>query len=114
MIIRRLMFSAVIVALVSPVLAFWPTDATTIFNSYNNGFYVGGSNAYYKDNTGGGRSGFWTQAEEIEMVEDSYDRTGLAGTRDIVSALCNGFLTQNGTDWSWNIFNDDIAWAVIA
>src|SRR3954470_12978184 len=80
---------------------FWPGDATTIFNSYNNAFYVGGANAYYKNDTTGGRSGFWSQAEEIEMVLDSYARTGSTGTRDMVSALCNGFLAQNGTDWTW-------------
>lgn len=94
--------------------AFWPTDADNIFNSYNNAFYVGGSNAYYKADTGGGRADFWKQAEEIEMVLDSYQRTGNTGTRDMVTALCNGFVAHNGTSWTWNMFNDDIAWAVIA
>lgn len=111
---KKLAFGILSFSFASSAFAFWPADATTIFNSYNNAFYVGGSNAYYKNDTTGGRSGFWSQAEEIEMVLDSYARTGSTGTRDIASALCNGFLAQNGTDWTWNIFNDDIAWAVIA
>lgn len=111
---RNILCGVLSFGLACSAFGFWPGDATTIFNSYNNAFYVGGSNAYYKNDTTGGRSGFWSQAEEIEMVEDSYARTGLSGTRDIVTALCNGFLTQNGTDWTWNTFNDDIAWAVIA
>lgn len=101
-------------ALACPAFAFWPTDATTIFNSYNNAFYVGGGNAYYKNDTTGGQTYFWGQAEEIEMVLDSYGLTGSSGTRDMTTALCNGFLAQNGTDWTWNGYNDDITWAVIA
>jgi predicted alpha-1,6-mannanase (GH76 family) len=111
---KKFTIGATVLLLACSTFGFWPADATTIFNSYNNAFYVGGANAYYKNDTAGGRTGFWGQAEEIEMALDSYDRTGLTGTRDMVSALCNGFLAQNGTDWSWNMFNDDIAWAVIA
>lgn len=101
-------------ASLSPAAAYTSGDADTIFNAYNNAFYVGGANAYYKANTGGGRTGFWPIANEIEMVADSYDRTGYTGTRDMITALCNGFLTEYGNDWSWNTFNDDVQWACIA
>jgi predicted alpha-1,6-mannanase (GH76 family) len=97
-----------------PASAFWPSDATTAFNSYNNAFYVGGANAYYKNDTTGGRTWFWGQAEEIEMALDRYAVDGSAGNRNMITALCNGFIQQNGTSWTWNTFNDDIAWAVIA
>ncbi len=48
------------------------------------------------------------------MAEDAYDRTGSTGTRDQITALCNGFVQYNGTNWSGNTFNDDIMWACIA
>jgi predicted alpha-1,6-mannanase (GH76 family) len=111
---KKLSIGVAAFLLASPAFAFWPSDADTIFNSYNNAFYVGGANAYYKDNTGGGGFGFWTGAEEIEMAEDSYGRTGSTGTRDMITALCNGFLATHGNSWSGNTFNDDVAWACIA
>ncbi len=99
-----------------PANAFWPADADTSYSAYNNGFYVSnGGNAYYKMDTGSGSGpGWWTLAEEIEMAEDAHDRNPSVGNKNIVSALCNGFVAQYGTLWTSNSFNDDIAWAVIA
>lgn len=98
-----------------PASAFWPADADTAFNAYNNGFYVAnGGNAYYKLDTGSSGPGWWTLAEQIEMAEDAHDRNPSAGNKAIVSALCNGFVNQYGNLWTNNSFNDDIAWAVIA
>lgn len=90
-------------------------NADTIFNAYNNAFYVsyGNGNAYYKESTDGGRAWFWGQANMIEMVVDTYERTGSPGQRDMISALCNGFLDYHGQDWSWNEYNDDVMWACI-
>jgi len=90
--------------------------ADAIFNAFNNAFYVNNSgNNYYKLDTGSGTGpGWWTLAEEIEMAEDSYDRTGNSSTRNLVSALCNGFIAENGTLWTADSYNDDITWAVIA
>ncbi len=73
-----------------------------------------GGNAHYKLSTANANPGFWTLCNQIEMAEDVYDRTGSTGTRDIVTALCNGFVANNGTSWSWNTFNDDIQWGCIA
>lgn len=117
--VSMLMLSALVTTacgiFVSTASAWTSSDADTIFNSYNNAFYVGnGGNAYYKNDTAGGRSGFWTQVNIIEMAEDAYDRTGSTGTRDQITALCNGFTQYNGTNWSGNIYNDDIMWACIA
>ncbi len=43
---------------VSTASAWTTSDADTIFNSYNNAFYnANGGNAYYKNDTTGGRSG---------------------------------------------------------
>ena len=108
--------SALILAQAIPANAFWPSDADTLFNAYNNGFYVStGGNAYYKlDNASGTGPGWWSLAEEIEMAEDTYNRTLATGHKDMVSALCNGFIANNGTLWTGNAYNDDITWAVIA
>src|SRR5882672_3771692 len=82
----------------TPAQAFWPSDADTSFNAYNNAFYVSnGGNSFYKLDTGSGTGpGWWTLAEEIEMTEDSYNRTLSVGTKNMVSALCNGFVAQYG------------------
>lgn len=97
--------------------AFTATDATNMWNSYNNAFYVGnGGNAYYRRNQGGGMdtTGFWSNAELIEMAIDRAQRSGSAGDKTIVTALVNGFDATYGTDWTGNIYNDDIMWACIA
>ena len=84
------------VACAVPANAFWPADADTAFNAYNNAFYVSnGGNAYYKMDTGPGSGpGWWTLAEEMEMAEDAHDRNPTQGNKNIVSALCNGFVAQ--------------------
>jgi predicted alpha-1,6-mannanase (GH76 family) len=109
------MSAALSLALSFAAQAFWPADADTAFNSYNNAFYVSNSgNAYYKTDSASGGPGWWTLAEEIEMADDARDRNPSTGNTNIVSALCNGFVAQYGTLWTSNTFNDDIAWAVIA
>lgn len=110
-----LIAALVVVFLATRASAFVAADSDTIFNAYNNAFYVAnGGNAHYKLSQSNANPGYWTLANQIEMAEDVYDRTGSTGTRDIVSALCNGFVANNGTSWSWNTFNDDIQWACIA
>jgi len=95
------------------VSAYSPANADTIMNSYNNAFYVGNNgNGYFKNDQNGGTTYFWGQAEEIEAVEDANDRTGTYGS--MITSLLNGFGVNNGTNWSWNIYNDDIMWACIA
>ena len=96
--------------------AFTGTDADSIFNSFNTAFYVANSgNAYYKgDTSSGSGQGWWTFAEEIEMAEDDFDRTGSSSTKNVVTALCNGFINSNGSDWTYDSYNDDMTWAVIA
>lgn len=99
----------------SPALAFTSTDADTAMSAFNNAFYTGsGTSYYFKNDTSGGRSGFWTQAELIELVEDAYDRTGSVSYSTQATYLYNGFVNYYGTDWSSNIYNDDILWICIA
>src|ERR1039457_2545353 len=83
--------------------AFTTNDAVTIFTAYNNAFLVSG---YYP--------GWWTGAEEIEMAEDAYDNSPTAARQTIVSNACNGFISANGSSWTYNDYNEDMSWAVIA
>jgi predicted alpha-1,2-mannosidase len=77
--------------------------ADLIFVAYNNAFLING--AY---------PGWWTGAEEIEMAEDAYEHTPTPARQTIVSNACNGFISNNGSNWTYDKYNDDMSWAVIA
>lgn len=74
--------------------AFTASDATTCYNAWWNTFK-------------GASIGWWTGAEEIEMVED-------VGHTSDINTMCNKFTSANGTSWSGDSYNDDISWACIA
>lgn len=110
-------FYAVVFLLFSSLLAraIDPRAADVAFNSYNSQFYVSGEGVgYYKEDTDGGRSHFWVRAEQIEMIEDAYDRTHSPNTRRMIQETLAGFVHGHGTDWTTNKYNDDIMWMTIA
>jgi predicted alpha-1,6-mannanase (GH76 family)/fibronectin type 3 domain-containing protein len=97
--------------------AFSATDANTIFSSFNSAFYIqSGTNGYFANSqTDDSATYFWGQAEMIEGVIDAYEWTTNSAGPGMITNLLNGFISDNGTTWtSWNIYNDDIMWAVIA
>jgi predicted alpha-1,6-mannanase (GH76 family) len=95
--------------------AFTSRDADAAFDAYNTNFYVvHDSFGFYKTNLRGGRSDFWKQAEQIEMIEDAFERTGSAAHRQMIAQSIAGFTNHFGLDWTWNKFNDDIIWMTIA
>ena len=49
---------------------------------------------YYKNDTGGGNMGWWTGAEEIEMVIDAYERSNSTTYKNMITELINGFFQQ--------------------
>lgn len=65
-------------------------------------------------------TGFWTEAELIEMAVDgtvwaqTNDSSELVYFKDEVNSLCSGFEDQHGTDWSSDKYDDDLMWATIA
>ncbi|MGH8022167.1 MAG: glycoside hydrolase family 76 protein, partial [Limisphaerales bacterium] len=92
-----------------------PQAAGMAFGAYNSHFYVNDHGlGYYKQNTDGGRSRFWVRAEEIEMIEDDYDRTHSDLARRQIRQAMAGFVKGHGGDWTTNRYNDDIAWMTIA
>lgn len=102
-------------AIVGSTPAFTARDADTMTSAFNSEFYVQkGATGHFKNHQTGGISYFWTQAEMIESVIDAYEWTGDEVYLSMTTNLLNGFLVNNGSDWSWNIYNDDIMWAVLA
>jgi predicted alpha-1,6-mannanase (GH76 family) len=96
-------------------LGFTAQDAGTVAGSFTSAFYVqNGTNGYFKDTQTGGVSYFWTQAEMIESVNDAYEWTGNPAYGAMITNLLNGFISNNGSSWTWNMYNDDILWAVLA
>ncbi|MGH7941267.1 MAG: glycoside hydrolase family 76 protein [Limisphaerales bacterium] len=92
-----------------------PRAADIAFRAYNAHFYVCRHGVgYYKADTEGGRSRFWVRAEQIEMIEDAYDRTHSPATRRMIRQSIAGFISAHGADWTSNKYNDDILWMTIA
>ena len=98
-----------------PALAYSTTDADTIFSAYNSAFYTqSGTNGYFKNDQSGGIEYFWTQANEIECIIDAYEWNSNSAGQAMITSLLNGFIENNGINWSYNIYNDDCMWACIA
>src|SRR4051812_39683392 len=56
--------------------AFTAADADAVFEAHTRAFYrVTNGLAWHAKTTDGGRADFWTQAEQLEMVLDIYERT---------------------------------------
>jgi len=104
--------------LVSPgARAFDATNATALWTSYTNAFYVfNGGNAYFSKSQGSGpdTTDFWFNAEQLEMAVDRATRSGSPGDLALVVSLVNGFDRTYGKDWTGNSYNDDIMWACLA
>lgn len=97
-----------------PAAAFTRADADTAVKAYLQAFVrPNGTGTFIKGDQNGGDPGFWQEIEEIEGIEDANDRAGGAYNSQ-VAALLNGFSKAHGVLWSYNIYNDDISWAVIA
>jgi len=107
--------SAILMAVADrPACAFTRADADTAVKAYLKAFvHPNGTSAFIKGDQNGGDPGFWQEIEEIEGIEDANDRAGGA-YQSQVAALLNGFSKAHGTNWSDNIYNDDISWAAIA
>ncbi|MBA3706318.1 MAG: carbohydrate-binding protein [Bacteroidetes bacterium] len=58
--------------------------------------------------------GFWGTAEMMEIALDAYEVTAYAKYRDMYDQMYNNFITNHGSDWMSNDYNDDIAWITIS
>jgi predicted alpha-1,6-mannanase (GH76 family) len=92
-------------------------NAQTAFNSYNNAFYFNpeGANYDYRVDQGSTTAtAFWVAAEEIELAVDAYHENPSSANETMVTQLTNGFIALHGTNWSSDIYDDDLMWATIA
>lgn len=90
-----------------------PTWADAAATGFNNAFLAvdGQGNTYYRVamNTTQ-RDQMWTFALDIQAMQDVYERTKSTYYRDIITRLTDGWLAQNPPPYSWDGWNDDIAW----
>ena len=94
---------------------FTAANADAVFEAHTKAFYrERDDRAWYTKDTEGGRADFWTQAEQLEMVLDVYERTKNPQHIAMFTKLFHGFLADHGRTWERNEFNDDIMWMVIA
>jgi predicted alpha-1,6-mannanase (GH76 family) len=100
----------------STVWAFTAADADALFDAHSNAFYrmTNGRASYLKSTKGIKPADFWTEAEQMEMVLDAYERTTNAQQFVMFTNLFRGFLAEHGATWRKNPYNDDIMWTVIA
>ena len=56
----------------------------------------------------------WQQAYMIWMVEDTYDRTQSPDQKQLITALINTFMHQNGLTLTWDGWDDDLEWGEMA
>lgn len=90
--------------------------ADLAYDAYTKVFYtVTNGKGFYLNNSGDSKAdGWWGQAELVEMAIDAYERKKSDAYKTLMTELVYGFVAKHGTDWSYNDFNDDIAWMVIA
>lgn len=93
-----------------------PQIADAMMESYNATYLVrSGHETFYKQSLNVGEFDyFWRQALDVLALQDAQMRSGNIQYRDLNSAILNTFIARAGQDWSWNDFNDDIAWAGLA
>ncbi|MDR3456220.1 MAG: glycoside hydrolase family 76 protein [Verrucomicrobiae bacterium] len=115
---RHLVWLAILLSqllLLFSARAYTPKDANTLFSAYNSAFYMQkGTNGYIKDTQTGGEAYFWGQANMIECYIDAWEWNSNTVARGMITNLLNGFMSYNGVDWTYNDYNDDIMWAVMA
>lgn len=106
-------------------MPFSEESKNSAIEAYNNAFYNKDSNlvGYYCVNTAKRgkpeRGNFWTTCEQIEALEDAAKRSSPMKTvyQGMITELVNGLnqIVSGTPHWhSWNMFNDDIMWGVIA
>lgn len=93
-----------------------PAYADTMVESWNSAYLVQQGNlAYYRESLQSYNPDyFWIQALNIQGLEDAQIRLQSAAYREKIAALLHTFIQQNGNDWNWNEYNDDLAWAGLA
>jgi hypothetical protein len=88
--------------------------AAQAYSAYNSAFLVqANGQAYYSTtltSVGAKAALMYTAANDIEVAEDAYQYNHGAADRSLIVTLLDTFLVKNGTDWTYDGWNDDIGW----
>jgi MYXO-CTERM domain-containing protein len=92
------------------------TNAEAVYDGWLKAFLVtsGGQTYFANSLTDRSMAFMWGQAYLITGVEDAYDQNQGADRKQLIRDLLATFETKNGSDLSWDSWNDDAAWATIA
>lgn len=92
------------------------SNADAAYDGFLKAFLVrSGERTYFTDGLiKRDRAFMWQQAYMITMVCDAYDRTPSTVRKQLITDLLNTFLYYETTDLSWDSWNDDVQWAIIA
>ncbi len=90
------------------------------YQAWNDAFLVNnGTNTYYtqeEKSVGTDEAKMYTGALDIAVAEDVYQQTHSEDQRHLLVSLMTTFLSDfgNGTEWSYDHYNDDLGWMVNA
>jgi predicted alpha-1,6-mannanase (GH76 family) len=90
--------------------------ADSAYNGWLDAFLIKSGNETYFANSLENRDKafFWGQAYLITTVEDAYDGYPTEERKQLITDLLDFLIVKDGTDWSWDTWNDDVQWAIIA
>ncbi len=106
--------------LILPISAKAQSEAAPSYSAWNNAFLVqNGGNTYYADeetSVGTEEAKLYTGALDIAVAEDVYQQTHSPDQQALIVSLMTTFLSDfgNGTNWSYDGYNDDLGWMVNA
>jgi predicted alpha-1,6-mannanase (GH76 family) len=94
-------------------------NADAVYNGWKNAYLItsgdGNKTPYFCQTLANReRAFFWQQAYLIWAVEDAYDRSPSDERKQLVSDMLNKLIIQDLQDWTWDSWNDDLQWAMIA
>jgi predicted alpha-1,6-mannanase (GH76 family) len=94
-------------------------NADAVYNGWKNAYLItsgdGDKTPYFCQTLANReRAFFWQQAYLIWAVEDAYDRSPSDERKQLVSDLLNKLIIQDLQNWTWDSWNDDLQWAMIA
>ncbi len=97
------------------VAALGSSDASNMFNAFNNAFLTTGSSIFYKTSLqNGSPDGYWVGALDNQAAADAYDVTGDPIYKTLVNNLCKTWIANNEPPWDYINYNDDVGWDTLA
>ena len=94
------------------------TNADTVYSGWIAAYVVNsnstGGSYFVNTLTNRSEAYLWGEAYMIWGAEDAYNKNHGTDRKQFVNSVVTHFISNNGTLWSWDTWDDDIAWSVIA